>query len=211
LFSEKYAISAGDLERSRVLDARGTHRRLPQRGPDSSLAMQLKASWLLAVAAANGGQALVVNRAGTLFMSAADNEAAKRAWLAKLEQPTWGPAVATSGSSAREMLCTSDEEGKRAYFTRRDAQQSDQAAPLKKQLALDAALEEVRRQRDELSRSIAVEEAEKGNTPVPLSMPHSPSYRVTDSVCCVRARASRHHSENPKRDAHARRAAQAHQ
>ena len=112
--------------------------------------MQLKASCLLALAAAQTGQALVVSRAGMATMNAAGEEAAKRAWLAKLGKPGWVPAVAP-------------EEAKPAYLSRRDTQQVDQVGPLKKQLELDEALGEVKRQRDELSRSIAVEEAEKGN------------------------------------------------
>ena len=71
--------------------------------------MQLKASWLLAVAAANGGQALVVNRAGTLFMSPADNEAANGP-SSRTRTTTWGLPAAHIRIVSTEMLCTSDGE-----------------------------------------------------------------------------------------------------
>jgi len=109
---------------------------------------------VILLTAAQSGQALVLSRTTMPTMNAAA-DAAKQAWLTKLDKPSWGPSGVTPAAPVEVAAAAPVEDWGHS------TPELHNGVARNKVLELDLWLEEMRQLRGELSSAIAEEEAEK--------------------------------------------------
>ena len=122
----------------------------------------------VALAVARTGEALVVARSGSVMMRADGSDTARQAWLAKQNKP-----LSSATSWKRETAIPITREPRKVPAVG-SAQTSAASYQPSKVFELDAALGELRKQREALRDSIAKRQAEKGGCLAPPPLPGQP-------------------------------------
>ena len=146
---------------------------VPQSKSSKTVMRSAAPTLMVALAVARTGEALVVARAGSAMMRADGSDAARQAWLAKQNKP-----AAATGWTRETAIPITPQKPEVPAVGSALAQTSTGNYQPSKVFELDAALGELRKQREALRDSIAKRQAEKGEFPaapfVPCPRPLAP-------------------------------------